>query len=206
MHFEFETDSFPVVRAKFFTDVVERRSVRVIVIHSMEAPEKGDTAENVARFFQKPGKLNGKDRKVSAHLCIDNNSIVQCVFDNDIAFAAPGANHDGIQIELAGFARQTRKDWLDPFGVLMLENAANATAQYCLKYNIPIKHLSNAELKDGASKGIVGHVQVSKVFKKSTHTDPGKDFPWDFFLERVSHHHAERLAKFQHLVTPGAGT
>jgi N-acetyl-anhydromuramyl-L-alanine amidase AmpD len=190
MDFQFETDHFPVIRAKFFRDVQEKRQVRVIVIHSMEAPEKGNTAENVARFFQNPGN------QVSAHLCVDSDSIVQCVFDNDVAFAAPGANHDGIQIELAGFSRQTREEWLDAFGILMLNNAANATAQYCLKYNIPIRHLTDTELKDGATKGIVGHSQVSKAFKLSTHTDPGTGFPWDHFLERVAHHHTERAKKF----------
>jgi N-acetyl-anhydromuramyl-L-alanine amidase AmpD len=183
---EFETDRFPVVKAKHFRDVTAKRTVRVIVIHSMEAAEKGDTAENVARFFQ------NTESPASAHLCIDNNSIVQCVFDNDIAFAAPGANSDGIQLELAGFARQSREQWLDPYGVLLLENAANATAQYCLKYGIPVKHLTDAELA-GGQKGIIGHVQASRVFKKSTHTDPGEGFPWDHFLDRVNHHRAERL-------------
>lgn len=200
MNFEFETDNFPVIKARFFNDIIEKRQPRVIVIHSMESPEKGDTAENVARFFQNPGKKdNGEDRKVSAHLCIDNNSIIQCVFDNDVAFAAPGANHDGIQLELAGFAKQTKNDWMDPYSILVLENAANAAAQYCLKYNIPVKHLTNAELKSG-QKGIVGHVQVSEVFKKSTHTDPGKGFPWDHFIDRVKHQHTERLKKFNIVV------
>jgi len=193
MNFEFETDKFPVVKAKFFRDVVERRAVRLIVVHSMEAPEKGNTAENVARFFQNPGK------KVSAHLCIDNDSIVQCVLDNDVAFAAPGANQDGIQLELAGFARQKRDEWLDPFGILMLDKAANAAAQYCLKYDIPIKRLSDAELADKKTKGIVGHAQVSKVFNLSSHTDPGDDFPWDHFLDRVEHFRAERLKIFSTL-------
>lgn len=197
MNIEFETDIFPVVKAKFFRDVDERRPVRLIVLHSAEAPEKGNTAENVARFFQNPGKLkNGRDRKVSAHLCIDNDSIVQCVFDNDVAFAAPGANHDGIQIELAGFAKQTRDEWLDPFGILMLDKAANAAAQYSLKYNIPLKRLSNKELADKQTKGLVSHAQVSEVFQISDHTDPGEGFPWDHFLARAEHFRAERLKKF----------
>jgi N-acetyl-anhydromuramyl-L-alanine amidase AmpD len=38
-------------------------------------------------------------------------------------------------------------------------------------------------------------VQATRVYKKSTHTDPGEGFPWDHFIERVAHHHAERLRK-----------
>jgi N-acetyl-anhydromuramyl-L-alanine amidase AmpD len=187
-----ETDNFPIIKARWFKDIVnQKREVRVIVIHSMEAPEKGTTAENVARLFQSLPS----NRKASAHLCIDNNSIVQCVLDNDVAFAAPGANHNGIQLELAGFARQTRAEWLDEYGKTLLENAANAVSQYCLKYNIPRKHLTNDQLRNG-DEGIIGHVQASEVFKKSDHTDPGKGFPWDYFIERVEHYYTERKQKF----------
>lgn len=185
----FETDKFPFVKARFFTPSAATRTVRLIVLHSMEAPEKGETAENVANFFRTT------TTKASAHLCIDNNSIVQCVLDNDIAFAAPGANADGVHLELAGFAKQTEAEWLDAYGVLLLEQAANAAAQYALKFDIPVRRLTNAELGDKNNKGFVSHSQVSEVFKKSTHTDPGKGFPWEFFLERVRHHHALRLAK-----------
>ncbi len=186
-----ETDNFPIIKARWFKDIVnQKREVRVIVIHSMEAPEKGNTAENVAKFFQSLPP----NRKASAHLCIDNNSIVQCVLDNDVAFAAPGANHNGIQLELAGFARQTRAEWLDEYGKALLENAANAVAQYCLKYKIPRKHLTNDQLRNG-HEGIIGHVQATEVFKKSDHTDPGKGFPWDYFIEKVEHYYTERKKK-----------
>ena len=199
MDFKFETDHFPVVKAKFFREIKEKRNVRVIVMHSMEQLEKGDTAENVSRFFQNPKDKKGNTVKVSAHLCVDSDSIVQCVMDNNVAFSAPGVNKDGIHIEQAGFARQTKAEWLDPFGILMLNLSANAAAQYCLKYNIPVKHLSNAELKAG-EKGIVGHVQATAVFKPNNgHTDPGTGFPWDHFIERVQHHFDERLAKFKNL-------
>lgn len=184
---KYETDRWPVVLAKHFTKVTDRRKVRLIVIHSMEAPEKVTTAEAVAKYFR-TGTV-----KASAHVCIDSDSIVQSVMDNDIAYAAPGANHDGIQIELAGYAKQTTKEWLDPYGVLMLDKAANVAAQYCLKYRIPsVNKLTDAQLKSGVS-GIVGHDQVSRVYKKSTHTDPGKNFPWTYFVERVNHHHSLRV-------------
>jgi hypothetical protein len=33
------------------------------------------------------------------------------------------------------------------------------------------------------------------VFKRTTHTDPGEGFPWQFFLQRVEQHRADRLKK-----------
>jgi len=35
MEYRYETDNFPVIRAKWFTDVTAKRTVRVIVIHTM---------------------------------------------------------------------------------------------------------------------------------------------------------------------------
>lgn len=176
-----ETDLWPFVQARWFTKIGPsvKRKVRVIVIHDMEAPESNLTAENVARYF------NTTDTKASAHICVDNNSVVQCVYDNDVAYAAPGCNNDGIQVELAGYGKQTAAEWMDFYGIALLALGSDAVAQYCIKYNIPAVHLTDAELKAG-KKGIVGHYQVSKVYKKSDHTDPGKGFPWDYFLASVN--------------------
>jgi N-acetyl-anhydromuramyl-L-alanine amidase AmpD len=176
-----ETDNWPFVQARWFTPFTAgRRRVRVIVIHDMEFTERSDAAEVIAHDFA----TRPATSKASAHICVDNNSIVQCVKDNDIAYAAPGANRDGIQIELAGYGRQSREQWLDQYGVALLALAADATAQYCLKYDITPVQLTNKELADGA-KGIVGHFQVSAVYKQSDHTDPGSYFPWDYFLKLV---------------------
>jgi N-acetyl-anhydromuramyl-L-alanine amidase AmpD len=193
----FETDSWPFVPAKHFTRVDGKRAVRLIVIHDMEFKETANAAEVIARDFAT------SDRVASAHICVDSDSIVQCVLDNNVAFAAPGANNDGIQIELTGFAKQTRAEWLDPFGVLLLDRGADATAQYCLKYDIPVRQLTNDQLADKSQRGIVGHRQVSQVFKKSDHMDPGPNFPWDFFLDRVQKHLAARAGKFGKVAVPG---
>lgn len=196
MPLEFEIDNFPFVPAMYSREFSGTRKIRLIVIHSMEFAEKGDTAESCAKYFQNPCDEHGTPRPSAAHLCIDNNSIVRCVLDNNIAGAAPGANRDGLQLELAGFARQTAAEWLDDYGKQLLENAANAAAQYCLKYDIPVRHLTNDELADGQSKGFVSHAQVSEVFKQSTHTDPGPGFPWKLFLEMVEKY---RVARFKTL-------
>lgn len=174
----FETERWPFVPARDFTKVTGKRYVRLIVIHDMEFPERDNSAEAVAAYFQHP------DTPSSAHICVDNNSIVQCVHDNDVAWAAPGANSDGIQVELTGYAKQGRGEWLDHYGVDLINRAGDAVAQYCLKYNIPPIQLLNREIVAG-HKGIVGHRQISQVYRRSDHMDPGPNFPWDVFLEVV---------------------
>lgn len=186
----FETDLWPFVKAKHFTAVPggTRRKVDLIVLHTMETPEGADTAESIARWFA----TQPSTTKTSAHLCIDSNSIVQCVYDNNVAYAAPGANHNGLQIELAGVARQTKEQWRDKYSLALLALAADACAQYAIKYEIPIIHLSDDQLKAG-KRGFIGHDQASRVFKKSTHTDPGPNFPWFKFMMWTKACYTDRL-------------
>lgn len=172
--------NWPFIGAKHFKSLKGEppRFVRLLVVHDMEAPETATTAEEVARYFATTETV------ASAHLCIDADSIVRCVADRDIAYAAPGCNSDGIQLELAGYARQSRSEWLDAFSSKVLDNAATALAMYCGMYGIPPVHLTNEELKAG-KRGIIGHRQASEVYRKSDHMDPGPDFPWDVLVERV---------------------
>lgn len=182
----YETDVWPVMPARDFLKMTSRRKVRLIVIHTMEAPEGDQTAENVAKYFQHP------DTPSSAHVCVDDNSVIQCVADNDVAYAAPGANNDGIQIELAGVANQSKNQWRDPYSIAVVAIAADVAAQYCLKYDLPPTRLTNDQLAAGRS-GIIGHFQASAVYKKSNHQDPGPNFPWGRFLSAVSACRIERL-------------
>jgi hypothetical protein len=153
--------------------------IRLVVIHDMEAAERLDTAEAVARYFQTT------DRDVSAHVNADADSRVRCVRDVDTAWSAPGANHDGLQLEMAGFANQGAGGWADAYSQRMLrEQAAPQVREWCQLWSLPMRHLTDAELAAG-QKGIVGHDQVSRVYKRSTHTDPGPTFPWAQFLTLV---------------------
>jgi len=170
----YETETWPFIQARWFGPK-RVGPPRLIVIHDMEFPEKAGAAAAVANYFATT------TTKASAHICVDNLSIFQCVKDSYVAWAAPGANHDGIQIELAGFAAQTPGEWRDLYSTGLLALAADAAAQYSLKYDIPLIHLSDDNLRKG-NRGVVGHAQVSRVYKQSTHTDPGENFPWSRFL------------------------
>ena len=156
------------------------RNVRLIVIHTVEAPERGTIAEDVARNW-----FATTAARSSAHYVVDSDSIVRCVDEASTAWAAPGANADGIQIEHAGYAAQNPGQWGDDYSRAMLELSARLTADLCKRYGIPARRLSVAELRNGA-RGIIGHIDATNAFSGGRgHTDPGPSFPWDTYLAKV---------------------
>lgn len=172
-------------QARHFTAVPdgENRPIDLIVLHSMEAPQKPDTAEAVARWLAGP-----TSPVASAHVCADQDSAVGCVRDHDVAYGAPGANHNGLHLELAGYARQTRPDWDAPENRAMLAIAARrVVAPWCRRYNVPAVYVTAAMLAAGGARGITTHLQVtlSKI-AKGDHTDPGTAFPVDDFVRTVA--------------------
>lgn len=181
----YETEAWPYVPAKYPGPKRTTGDPRVITIHTAESPESEQGAENLAKYFQHPDYVS------SCHICTDNTSIVQCVKDSFVAYAAPGVNHDGIQIEIACYMGQTKSQWLDYYSIGCLAITADAVAQYCLKYTIPAIHIGTEQLLAGA-KGVIGHYQASVAYKKSDHQDPGPNFPWVRFMSMINAFMLER--------------
>jgi hypothetical protein len=176
----------PFIQAKQCTVLYPNKrmfEMRYIVIHTMEAPEKPGTALAVAKWFS-----TLTDRKASAHYCIDPWNTIQCVRDTDIAWHAPGANGDGLGIELAGRAGQSVSDWNDEESKAILARATKLVAKLAKKYDIPIVRPTVSGILS-KEKGICGHVDISRAFPSKTpqrdHWDPGPNFPWTEFLEGV---------------------
>lgn len=164
------------VQARHYTRT-SGRQIDYVVIHDMETPEDSRRAENVAAWFAGP-----TSPKASPHYNCDDDSTVQSVRDQDIAYHAPGVNHNGIGIENAGRAKQTRAEWLDKYSHKMLrEQTAPLTRWLCVRYGIPIRFVDAAGLRRG-ERGITTHLEVSRAFKRSSHWDPGYNFPMDVFL------------------------
>ena len=154
-----------------------------IVIHDMEASETTTRAESTAVYFSDPPD----GRNVSSHYCADSNSIVQCVRLRDSAWTVgnrPG-NNRGINWELAGFASQTHAQWLDPYGVAMLNLIVPIIQADAAKYRIPLQRRTVAELRAWVP-GITSHNDLRLAFGGTTHTDPGANFPWDYFIDLLN--------------------
>lgn len=163
------------------SNLKDRKLVRsddrdIIGIHTMEAPEGSQTAEVVANYFKRV--------LADSHWCVDDNSRVRVIPDWAIAWTLPGANSRSLNLEFAGYARQTREDWFDEFSLNMLEIGAYCAAEWVIKYDIPIRRLTDAQIRAG-EKGFAGHVDVNRVYHQSSHWDPGPAFPWPYFLDRV---------------------
>jgi N-acetylmuramoyl-L-alanine amidase/Putative peptidoglycan binding domain len=156
-----------------------RERIDLVVVHSMEAAEKPATAENVAAWF-----ASADAPVASAHYCIDADSIVQCVREKDVAYHAPGTNHNGVGLEHAGYARQSAEDWADDYSETMLRRSAELAATLCRKHDLPIVYVDAAGLIAG-ERGVTTHRAASAAFKKSDHTDPGPHFPMDHYLELI---------------------
>lgn len=169
--------------AAFYTKgTPDRRSYQWIVLHTMESQEKPTTAETVSEWFCDPKR----SPKASAHFCVDSNSAVRIVDDKDVAWAAPGANANGLHIEMAGVAAQTRAQWLDPYSLKVLDRAAQIAADWCNKYGIPARALKPKQVRARKLRGICGHWDVTRAFPdKGSHTDPGRNFPWNVFIPKV---------------------
>lgn len=154
--------------------------IRVIVVHTGETGEGSTAAEGMGSWFA------DQRARASAHKGADPDSICTYVRDADTAWAAPGANADGLQLELAGRAGQTSGEWDDAASRAILANGATVVREWCTQHAIPARWLTDAQLRDGVTRGLATHAQVSRVFKLSNHWDPGTNFPAARFLALVT--------------------
>jgi N-acetyl-anhydromuramyl-L-alanine amidase AmpD len=203
------SEEIPFTQAKYYTPVTgQPRQIDVLVIHTMEAGEYPQTAENVAYWFARGcPDASGNERRASAHYNIDEDSIVQCVHDKDVAYCAPGANHNGVHLEHAGYSHQRNDSagWQDAYSQAMLARSAKLAASLCKRHGIPVRFIGYSELLRGEG-GITYHREVSKACRhaqtngfttspfynhhsskpKTNHGDPGRFFPIDQYLTMIN--------------------
>lgn len=166
--------------------LVDRQETDLIVAHTMEARERTQVAIDVAKYF---------DRVLAdSQWCVDSDTRVQVIPDAKISWTTPGVNHRAYNIEMAGYARQSTHEWADKYSLAMLKISALCAAEAAIKYHVPVRKLTQAGLRAGL-RGFIGHVDATVVYRKSTHTDPGKHFPWKYWLSLVRAHVAELEGK-----------
>jgi hypothetical protein len=168
----------PFLQARNYTPV-SSRVISLLCLHTMEAPEKPATAKAVAQWF-----AGSTAPRASAHYNTDDKEIWQSVKEKDVAWAAPGANKQGIHLEHAGYARQSAAEWADPYSEAMLRLSARLAADICRRHDLPVVFVPAEGLLRG-ERGITTHAAVSKAWRQTSHTDPGPGFPMAHYLNLV---------------------
>jgi len=162
-------------------------AIDLVVIHSAEVADSfgaDNTAEGVANYFSR------SSTQASTQLAVDRDSCVRMLPDLVIAWGARGANSDGLHVEICGYARWKREEWLSAANKPMLDRAAAKVAKWCWQYKIPRRWLTVEEVRAG-KRGLTTHNDVNAAFKGGSHWDPGTGFPMAWFLQRVRYWYAE---------------
>jgi hypothetical protein len=174
------------------------------VVHSMQGRTDAQSAEDAAKLFA------SWSTQVSAHRCVDVDSIVECVHDTAVSFAIAPFNDLCLCCETGSRAEWTRADWLARPG--LVEQIARCLADWCTRWAIPPRFLSVAEMVAfGRSTGRCGpmglttHGRVNEFGRimgpawlaqapgvrhstsgdDLTHWDPGPGCPLDVIEARV---------------------
>lgn len=156
-----------------------RSKIDLVVIHTAEIGQTLTSAHVLCEACAVTPDVK------SWHYAVDVGEITQSVHETDIAFHAPGANSNGIGIELCARASQSAADWASPYNASMLALSAALVTDICARWGIPRMFVDAAALAAGGARGITTHAAVTAAFRKGTHTDPGPNFPMAGFIEQV---------------------
>lgn len=167
--------------------------VVAICIHDEEFPERDFSDIDVGNFFSRAStgaSTNGVHSRVSS---------TGCVPYGEASWHSGAGSPWNKMIEAYehdGYAHQTRSEWLDEYGIGLLENSAAHTAKRCRELGLPIRWLTPEQLAyaiqtgNPADGGICDHWCITRAAKvRGGHTDCGPHFPSDYYIERVQAHY-----------------
>lgn len=167
--------------------------VRLVVVHTAEGSRR---KEDLGRYFQ--GNVGA-----SSHVGIDAAGIEPYVSYDRSAWTLLNGNPISDNAELCAFAEMTREQWFSEVTITfysqalrrnvtvdnpkrLLDNTAAWIRERCLARSIPIRKLTPAQV-DAGWAGVIGHADWSvSIVGQGDHTDPGKNFPWDYVIARAA--------------------
>lgn len=149
--------------------------MRWVVIHTAEGAR---TADDLRAFFN-------RSTTVSVHAIADDATLLDNLVPYDrAAWTMRNGNPKSDNLELCGFAKWSRDEWLNNHQG-MLNNAATWIRNRCHARGIPIRKIDADAVRRGES-GVIGHVDYTNGTGDGTHWDPGPGFPWDVVISRAA--------------------
>lgn len=155
------------------------RNGRQIDWAALHSAEGARTVESLFGFFD-------RGQHASSHAGADGYRLSEpWVPDERAAWTLLNGNPRSLNLELCGFARWTREQWLSEGWVdgvwnprQMIRHAAAWLREKCDRHNIPRRLLTAEEVGRGM-RGIIDHARYTYGTGDGNHTDVGKNFPWD---------------------------
>lgn len=144
-------------------------AIKYIVVHDIESANFKAAAENCGHWFEQ--RASGG----SATYGVDNDSLQQYLGLGTIPWGAPYVNTNGVHIEQMGLATWSAEQWKAK-AAGTLDNCAWLIARLNTRLGIPIRTMTDAQLRSGRYKGVITHAKATRVFG-GTHTDPGHGYP-----------------------------
>ncbi|MGH3915958.1 MAG: peptidoglycan recognition protein family protein [Pseudonocardiaceae bacterium] len=153
--------------------------VRLVVLHTSEGAR--DVA-SLAAYLNRPGV------QASYHGAVDDQRYEAYVNYSNAAWHLRNGNQESDGLCLCAFVRWSRDEWLRHSR--MLELAAAWIAERCLARRVPIRLLSAAEVGDAIRNdahpgGVCDHYRYTVGTGDGTHTDVGRNFPFDVVMARA---------------------
>lgn len=158
-----------------------------VVIHSTEGPMSDGNAVALAQWFARSKTAGGPG--TSATGIFDPVSSVRMLPEQTIPYhCGPEGNPLSNGDEHCGSVNLTREQWLSARGKAMLDASARVQAQRA-RYRgwslADCRWLTLTEVARKTVRGFCTHNDVRLALGGTTHSDPGRNFPYDWYIGRV---------------------
>jgi len=162
---------------------VDNRVADIVVMHSMECPPDNGHVTNWVKSLS-----SSTGREFYAHYYVGPSVVYRVAPLGRTVWHCGNGNQVGglwtLGIEQAGYAAQTRQQWID-CGVVgytkQLLEALLAAGHGSRRW------LTVDDLKTPGVRGVTSHNNIGQAFGGSDHTDPGPEYPHDLLLADTGH-------------------
>jgi len=157
------------------------------VIHSTEGPMSPGNAKALAQWFARSPASGGPG--TSATDIYDPVDGVTMLDEHTIPYhVGPVGNGLSTGSEHCGSVKLTRAQWLSDDGQAMLDHSAEHQAQRAIDRGWKLadcRWLSLTEVAQRTVEGFCTHNDVRLALGGTTHSDPGPNFPYSWFMGRI---------------------
>lgn len=154
------------------------------VVHDAETPMKAGYAKSIGSWW---GSTPGD----SAHGMVDPADICQFLPYNVTAWhVGPVANGRTVGFEQAGYAAQTREDWLTPDGLAQMDNLVVLMREASAFWGLPLKMVTDPAViseafRTGEKIGWCYHATIADSVGGTDHHDPTPNYPVDVLQAKL---------------------